>query len=101
MYLVGGGDVVKPKKKKFFIIIIVSLIVLWLGIFTTDYTRCNSLKAPIFVVPGKTADDGGSGKYYGLGYTVKIKKYIDAEYGVSIESVEMYVLGKIVSASIQ
>lgn len=89
------------KNMKLLIIIVVSLIISWSAIFITDYTRCNSLKAPIFVISGETADDGGSGEYYGLGYTVKIKKYIDAEYGVCIESVEMYVLGKIVSASIQ
>ena len=77
------------------------LIVGWLTIFATDFIRCNSLKAPIFVVAGLTADDGGSGVYYGLGYKVEMRKYIDEEGVLKLSSVEMAVLGKVISASIE
>lgn len=60
--------------KKIVISIIVLLIVLWTVILFIDYSRCSHLKEPIFVVPTITADDGGSGTYYGLWYKVKIKK---------------------------
>jgi len=80
------------------------LIIAWAGIFVTDYVRCGSLQAPIFTAASDTVDDYGSGKYYGLGYTVYIRMLLDEEHGVtikSIESVEMSVLGKVISAAIQ
>ena len=48
--------------------------VLWGLLFTIDYVRCSSFLEPVFVMAGETADDGGSGIYYGLGYKVKIEK---------------------------
>ena len=70
--------------------------------FATDFIRCGSLKKPLFVVgdPNTLYDDGGSGTYRGLGYTVKVEGGLYAEYGYVVESVEMSVLGKVVSASI-
>ncbi len=77
------------------------LLVLWCGILITDYIRCGSLKAPIFVIAIEgAASDGGSGTYQGLGYQVKIKKHIDVEYGVCIDSVEMWMFGRVISASV-
>lgn len=91
----------KTKAKKRAAVVIAALLVLWAAMFMTDYVRCSSLKAPLFVVAsGVTADDGGSGTYQGLGYTVELEKYIDAEYGVCIRSVEMKVFGKVIAASI-
>ena len=88
------------KKRKVLLIIVLSLILLWGVIFSIDYFRCSNLKMPIFVIPGQTADDGGSGTYYGLGYSVEIEKNISAEYGVQIESVEMYIFDKFVGGAI-
>ena len=77
-------------------------ILIWTSMFITDFIRCSSLKVPIFVRESdNVADDGGSGTYNGLGYTVNLKKYISAEYGTVLESVEMYMFGKVISASIQ
>lgn len=77
-------------------------VVLWLAVFSVDYARTMSLKEPIFAVPPTiTADDGGSGPFSGLGYTVGVEKHIDAEYGVKIVSVEMKLLGKTVAAAIE
>ncbi|MEA4988052.1 MAG: hypothetical protein VB095_08325 [Anaerovorax sp.] len=91
----------QSKSFKTFKIVIMVLIIAWIFMFATDYIRCSSLKTPIFVIAGEIKKDGGSGQYFGLGYTVDIKKNLSAEYGVTIESVEMSVLGNVVSASIQ
>lgn len=89
------------KKKKIILLVICAAIVLWGAMFTTDYIRCSSLKEPWFVVAkGVAADDGGSGTYQGLGYTVDIEKYIDTEYGLCVRSVKMKVFGKTIAASI-
>ena len=85
---------------KILISIIVVLIVLWGIIFFIDYLRCSNFKEPIFVVTGDTADDGGSGIYYGLGYKVKIEKTISAEYGSTLVRVEMYMFDKFVAGAI-
>ena len=88
------------KKIKVILIIVLSLILLWGVIFAIDYIRCSNLKMPIFVIPGETADDGGSGIYYGLGYSVDVEKNISADYGEQIESVEMYICDKFVGGAI-
>ena len=88
------------KKSKVLLIIVLSLILLWGVIFAIDYLRCSNLKMPIFVIPGETADDGGSGTYYGLGYSVEVEKNVSAEYGVQIESVEMYIFDKFIGGGI-
>ena len=88
------------KKIKVILIVVLSLILLWGVIFAIDYFRCSNLKMPIFVIPGETADDGGSGTYYGLGYSVDVEKNISAEYGEQIESVEMYIFDKFVGGAI-
>lgn len=88
------------KKLKVLLIIVLSLILLWGVIFAIDYFRCSNLKMPIFVIPGETADDGGSGTYYGLGYSVEVEKNVSAEYGIQIESVKMYIFDKFVGGAI-
>ena len=88
------------KKLKVLLIIVLSLILLWGVVFAIDYFRCSNLKMPIFVIPGETADDGGSGTYYGLGYSVEVEKNVSAEYGIQIESVEMYIFDKFVGGAI-
>ena len=88
------------KSLKILISIIVILILLWGVIFFTDYSRCSNFKVPIFVVAGVTADDGGSGTYYGLGYKVKVEKTISAEYGPTLVRVEMYMFDKFITGAI-
>ena len=96
--------------KKRVIAIACALLILWGGMFITDFIRCASLRKPLFVV-GVTdtlADDGGSGTYRGLGYTVVLEGHLaevvegelSTDGGYVIESVEMYVLGKVIAASI-
>lgn len=79
-----------------------SLALIWSMMFTTDYIRCSHLMKPVFVVgiADTLADDGGSGMYRGLGYTVTVDGALSAEYGYVVNSVEMSVLGKVVAAAI-
>lgn len=76
------------------------ILVLWGLIFTVDFIRCSRFMMPVFVVAGETADDGGSGIYYGLGYQVKIEKNISAEYGPELLKVEMYMFDKFITGAI-
>lgn len=88
------------KKIKVLIIILLFIILLWGVIFLVDYFRCLNVKMPIFVISGEIADDGGSGTYYGLGYSVDVEKYVSAEYGAQIESVEMYMFDRCIGGGI-
>lgn len=85
---------------KILISVIITLIVLWGTIFFINYSRCSNFKEPIFVVAGITADDGGSGIYYGLGYKFKIEKTMSVEYGPTLVRVEMYMFDKFIAGAI-
>lgn len=80
-----------------------SLALIWSMIFAVDCYRCSHLMKPLFTVgiTDTLADDGGSGTYRGLGYTVVVDGYLSAEAGYIAESVEMSFLGKTVAASIR
>ena len=69
-------------------------------VFAVDYHQCSNLKQPVFAKSISTADDGGSGTYRGLGYTIEIDGHLSAEYGYATESIEMYLFGKLVFAAI-
>lgn len=75
-------------------------ILIWTAAFVVDYSCALNLRKPVFVVAGETADDGGSGAYYGLGYTVNLDVYLDADYGLTVQSVEMRMFGRVIAASI-
>lgn len=60
-------------KKKKTIIAMICILVLWIAIGVVDYRRVHSFEKPVFCVDTEPADDGGSGKYIGLGYSFDIK----------------------------
>ena len=82
---------------------IFSLALIWSMLFAVDCYRCSHLMKPLFVVgiSDTLASDGGSGTYRGLGYTVAVEGHLSVEAGYIAESVEMSVLGKVISASIR
>lgn len=90
------------KKKIFKIVlgILCTAVIIWSIAFVTDFVRVSSFKEPIFARAQITADDGGSGIYKGLGYTVEVEKYIDAQYGSVLSSVEMRMFGIVIAAAI-
>ncbi len=60
-------------KKKKIIVAVVCVIALWITVGVVDYSRVHSFEKPIFCIDTETADDGGSGKYVGLGYSFDIE----------------------------
>ena len=49
------------------------LLLLWIGTGAIDFLRVCSFQRPLFCLAGETADDGGSGRYVGLGYAFDIE----------------------------
>lgn len=60
-------------KNKKLVKAIVPIVVVWLTLFVTDFMKVNNFERPIFCVLVNGADDGGSGIYVGLGYSVEIE----------------------------
>lgn len=50
---------------------IIAAICAFMGIF--DFFRVSRFEKPVFCVPIETADDGGSGRYVGIGYSFEIE----------------------------
>lgn len=84
----------------FALCLIFSLSVLSGAMFSIDYYRCANLEKPLFALGINTADDGGSGLYRGLGYTVSIDGELTAEYGYVVNEIELFLLGNLVFAAI-
>ena len=80
-------------KKKFFILLIF-IFFLWLGFLITDFVRINHFEKPIFALATETADDGGSGKYIGLGYSFDIKgNFLPDDEFPGVTSFHAYIFG--------
>jgi hypothetical protein len=63
-------------KKSFKIIIIsfISILLIWIFIITFDFIRVTKkIEMPLFIISEETMDDGGSGLYQGLGYSVDLE----------------------------
>lgn len=59
--------------KKKFIAAVLILAAIWATVGAVDFVRVHSFKKPIFSVGTETCDDGGSGRYVGLGYSFDIE----------------------------
>lgn len=60
-------------KTKKTIITAISVVVIWVAIALVDYSRVNIFERPIFCICIESMQDGGSGKYVGLGYSYDIE----------------------------
>ena len=85
----------KNKKKIVIpIIIILVLITIWSKIAYTDYCQVGiNWTKPNFCMLLNGADDGGSGKYVGLGYSFNIDGNLDADKGYQVDKYTFKVLG--------
>ncbi len=80
--------------KKVFKKVICTLILFIVIVTIVDYNQTiHKLRKPIFAQVINSADDGGSGTYIGIGYSVNIKGDLTVEHGYKIERVEFSVLG--------
>ena len=59
--------------KKKMMIAAVCVVALWLAAGIVDYVRAHRFEKPIFCIGTELADDGGSGRYVGLGYSFDIE----------------------------
>ena len=82
------------KKKIILLVVIVVLLVSWAGIAYSDYADVAiSYDKPTFCIVTMTADDGGSGKYIGLGYSFDIDGHLDTDNGYQVDSYTYKILG--------
>ena len=66
------------KKKIILLVTIVILLVSWASAAYSDYAKVTiSFDKPIFCISTMSADDGGSGKYIGLGYSFDIDGHLE------------------------
>ena len=68
------------------VVAIALLLASWIGVAYSDYSKVAiSFDKPKFCVSRNIADDGGSGKYIGLGYSFDINGHLDADGGYQVE----------------
>ncbi len=81
-------------KKKRIIIGILCAVILWLAFAVVDFARVHSYQKPIFCIGIDLADDGGSGKYVGLGYSFDIEgNFMPETDNQKVTSYRGYILG--------
>lgn len=81
-------------KKKKIIIAIVCIAVLWVIVGIVDFALVHSFHRPVFCVCSELMQDGGSGKYVGLGYSFDIEGNFVTEDGYrGVTSYRGYILG--------
>ena len=86
------------RNKKKIIIAVVCVITVWLIMGIVDFTLVQSYRRPLFCVCTEPMQDGGSGKYVGLGYTFDIEGNFVTEDGHrGVTSYRGYIFGKEVS----
>ena len=80
--------------KKALCVIIMLLFATWLTVCIVDFSRINSFEKPLFCIATQTADDGGSGKYVGPGYSFEIKgNFMPEDEFPGITSFTAYIFG--------
>lgn len=67
----------------------------------TDFSRVSGFEKPVFCLP-KTADDGGSGIYYGLFYRFEIRgNFLPEDEFPGVTHYRAYLFGKEIAAGIR
>jgi len=94
----------KIDRKKSVIIVIIILLALWIAMGLIDFFRVSSFDKPIFcrLDVENSFDDGGSGKYNGLGYSFDITGNFNPEDEYpGVTRYTYYIFGSEVSAGIR
>lgn len=60
-------------KKKRVIIGIICAVVVWMALGIIDFSLVHNYRKPMFCICSESMQDGGSGKYVGLGYSFDIE----------------------------
>ena len=85
------------------IIIILAVIVLWAATVVVDYWRVrHDFERPLFATASLTADDGGSGTYRGLGYTIELKgNFLPDDEFPGVTAFRFYLFGSCIAEGIR
>ena len=91
------------KNQKIILIAIIITALLWLTLGIIDFNRVTrKLEKPIFCILMNGADDGGSGKYVGLGYSFDIKgNFMSLDELPGVTNFKAKILGITVSQGIR
>lgn len=82
------------KKKIILLVAIVILLVSWGSIAYSDYANVAiSFDKPQFCISTMTADDGGSGKYIGLGYSFYIDGHLESNGKYEVDKYTYKIFG--------
>lgn len=91
----------KSKKAIVAIVSVVSTVVLlWAGMIATDTVKSKNFEEPVFAKAEETSPDGLSRNYSGIGYTVYMEDYTDADGNTIPCYSEVKLFGKMISAVI-
>lgn len=82
--------------------IICFLLVLWVAMGVVDFFRVKSFDKPVFTLKTETEDDGGSGMYYGLGYSFEILgDFMPEDELTGVTHYKYYIFGNFVTEGIK
>ncbi len=94
----GSAVLWKKSKGKKIMIAILVVLVLWLCVGIVDFALVHNYRRPLFCICTESMQDGGSGKYVGLGYSFDIEgNFMPEEKNQGVTSYRGYVFGKEVS----
>lgn len=83
------------KSRRKIIIAILCVIALWLFVSVVDFAMVRNYKKPLFCMGVDLADDGGSGKYVGLGYSFEIEgNFMPEAQNPGVTSYRGYLFGR-------
>lgn len=89
-------------KRKWVATILVTLLALILVMALADLTLVHDFRKPIFARPVDTMDDGGSGLYRGIGYSIRIEgNFLPEDEFPGVTQYEYRVFGLLISAAIR
>ena len=94
------------KTKQFFwkfLTVTIGLLFIWIVLFGVDYWRVvKKFEKPFFSFKTETQDDGGSGFYYGLGYTYHIKgNFMPLDEFPGVTQYQLFLFDREISSGLQ
>jgi len=86
----------KKKTAKIIVLMVAILLIILIIMGVTDYRRTtHSFEKPVFAQVVNGADDGGSGLYVGIGYSVDINgNFMPEDEFKGVTQAHFYVLGR-------
>lgn len=89
-------------RRKWSVTILVTVLVVLIVMAVADLSLVHGFQKPLFARPAETMDDGGSGLYKGLGYSIRIEgNFLPEEELPGVTQYEYRVFGLLISAGIR